>query len=95
MKKIILGCFITLVFLALVIPREYINLAKFLRYNQLSEGCLSDEEERKMKMKNVSMEEQDAIARKAFTCIKNKQNFVERTLIPVPEEWFVAPAESR
>jgi len=94
MKKIMLGFVVAVALIVFLVPDEYVNLAKFLRYHKLSEGCISTDEERKMKVKNISREEQDAIARKTFTCIKNKQNFIERALIPVPEEWFSSGSKS-
>jgi hypothetical protein len=88
MKKIMLGFIAAVVLIVFLVPDEYINLAKFLRYYKLSEGCISIEEERKMKAKTISREEQEAIARKTFTCIKNKQSFIERSILPVPEDWL-------
>ena len=94
MIKIIFGCLITLFLVSFLVPREYIDLAKMLRYSKLSEGCLSDEEEKNMRIKNIPKEEQEAIARKTFACIKDKQNFIERVFIPVPEEWLATSSSS-
>lgn len=95
MKKILLGCLITVVLLGIFVPHEYFNLAKMFRYSQLSAGCLNDEEERKMRLKNISREEQEAIARKTFLCIKSKQNFIERALTPIPNGWLDPSSASK
>ncbi len=94
MKKFMLGCLITLVLLGFFIPNEYIYLLKMVRYQQVGDGCLSDEEKIQEKIVRYR-DERMVLARKFFACVKNKQNFIERVLIPVPEEWVSTSSDSK